>query len=227
MAGVPPCPLAPPRALVWFALFAALLGSRPARASSVTELVREAREQEAAHRDDLAARRYTEALSLDPTCEEAYLGLGELRARLGDAREAERVYSVALAHAPQLKLALVGRARARRALGQRDEAEEDLEAYVLAEGDPAVLRELAGWYGEDNRAAAELATWRRMLVIGVRAHDPTLARESMTMVRALQLLLGPADPVTGPLQPGISADRAGAPREFARRMIAVIARRGG
>src|ERR1700722_20974902 len=100
--------------------------ARGAHASSVTELVREARAHEAAHEDGLAARRYMEALALDPTCEEAYLGLGELRERTGEMREAERVYSVALAHAPQLKAALLGRARAERTLGARDEAEQDL-----------------------------------------------------------------------------------------------------
>src|ERR1700722_2711155 len=117
--------------------------ARGAHASSVTELVREARAHQAAHEDSLAARRYMEALSLDPTCEEAYLGLGEVRERNGEMREAERVYSVALAHVPQLKIALVGRARARRSLGARDDAEQDLEAYVMTDEDTAILRELA------------------------------------------------------------------------------------
>jgi hypothetical protein len=64
---------------------------RPAWASSALELVQSARAHERAHEEDLALRRYMEALSLDPTCEEAYLGLGSLRARRGDLRESERV----------------------------------------------------------------------------------------------------------------------------------------
>ena len=43
--------------------------------SSALELVRIAHAHEQANQDDLAVRRYMEALSLDPTCEEAYLGL--------------------------------------------------------------------------------------------------------------------------------------------------------
>src|SRR5262249_41928699 len=79
----------------------------PAATSSAAELVREARAHEAAREDELAIRRYSEALSIDPTYGDAYLGLGALRLRRGDAREAERVYSVALAHLPALTTALV------------------------------------------------------------------------------------------------------------------------
>jgi tetratricopeptide (TPR) repeat protein len=173
----------------------------------VTELVREAREHEAANRDDLAVRRYTEALALDPTYGDAYLGLGALRARRGDAREAERVYSVALAHVPTLRAALVGRAEARWALGFHDDAEQDMEDYVRGQDDPAALRELARWYGTDERVPAALAAWRRL-----RA----LEREARTMVRALQILVGEADPVIVPAEPTRT-----------RRGIAALARRGG
>src|SRR5262249_31673576 len=110
-------------------LFACVLAAalpRPARASSADELIREARAHEAAHKDELALRRYSEALALDPTLAEAYVGLGDLRARRGDTREAERVYSVALEHVPTLKIALAGRARARWALGLHEDAELDM-----------------------------------------------------------------------------------------------------
>src|SRR5262249_9043067 len=61
-----------------------LVSMKEARTSSTAlELVRLARSHEQAHQEDLALRRYMEALSLDPTCEEAYLGLGSLRARRG------------------------------------------------------------------------------------------------------------------------------------------------
>ena len=191
--------------------------STPALASSATELVRQAREHENAHEEDLAVRRYTEALGLDPTCEEAYLGLGDLRVRQGDPREAERVYTMALEHAPQLRSELKGRARARRAMGEATRAEQDLEAYVSTEEDPGALRELAGWYATEGRTAAQLAAWRRLLALSERSQDAALGREARTMVRALQILMGPADPVVSPPASG----------DFVRRTMASIARRGG
>jgi hypothetical protein len=180
------------------------------------ELVREARAHERNHAEELAIRRYTDALALDPTLGEAYLGLAELRARRGDVREAERVYSVALAHVPQLRLALVGRARARWALGWHGEAEQDLDAYASEADDAAALRELAGWYGEDGRLPAQLATWRRLLVVAGKNGDGALAKEARTMARALQIVLKEADPVAYP-----AAD------DEVRRALAAIARRGG
>ena len=206
------------RPLSFAACLAALLcaASPRAYASSVTELVREAREHEAANRDELAARRYTEALALDPTYGDAYLGLGALRARRGDAREAERVYSVALAHVPTLRAALVGRAEARWALGFHDDAEQDMEEYVRAQDDPAALRELARWYGTDERVPAALAAWRRLRALAPHAGDASLEREARTMVRALQILVGEADPVMVPAEP-----------TRIRRGIAALARRGG
>ncbi len=98
--------------LLALAVLVTVASPHVAAASSAEELVREARAHDAAHKEELALRRYTEALSLDPTLADAYLGLGELRARRGDAREAERVYSVAMEHVPGLRPALAGRARA-------------------------------------------------------------------------------------------------------------------
>jgi len=199
------------------AALAILLVAGPAAASSVTELVREAQDLEAAHQDDRAIRRYTEALGLDPTCAPAYLGLADLRARRGDTREAERVYSVALEHVPQLYAALVGRARVRHVLGAAREGDQDLEVYLNHEDDLAAMRELAGWYGDEGRLAAELATWRRLFVTAVRlSAGEAMIREARATVRALQLLVGTADPVASP--PSADALRQG---------IARIARRGG
>src|SRR4051812_10074949 len=108
--------------IAMMAVSASLHVAAPAAASSALELVRAARAHEAAHEEDVALRRYMEALSLDPTCEEAYLGLGSLRARRGDLREAERVYSVAIEHLPGLRSARLGRAYVRHALGAHVEA---------------------------------------------------------------------------------------------------------
>lgn len=209
------------RAPSWFraglavaAIAGLLVTAAPASASSALELVRIARAHEAAHEDDLALRRYTDALGLDPTCDEAYIGLGRLRARRGDLREAERVYSVALEHVPALRAARVGRAYVRRALGARTEAIDDL--LTGAEDDPAALRVLASWYGEEGQTPAQLAVWRRIVTRAETSHDAALLHEARTTVRALIILVGPADPAAYP-----AADD----RTF-RRFVALLARKG-
>jgi tetratricopeptide (TPR) repeat protein len=196
------------------ALLLVLLAAPSASASSATELVRAARAHENARQDDVAVRRYMEALALDATCEEAYLGLGALRARTGDLREAERVYSVALEHVPRLRAARVGRAHVRRAMGQRAEAIDDL--LFAAEDDVAPLRVLASWYGEDGQTPAQLATWRRIAARAEASQDLTLQTEARTMVRALVVLVGPADPAAAP------PDERGV-----RRLVATLAKKGG
>lgn len=165
-----------------------------ASASSALELVRIAKAHEHAHEEDIALRRYMEALALDPTCDEAYLGLGSLRARRGDLREAERVYTVALEHVPELTAARTARAYVRRALGLRSEAVGDLLAAAGPSEDPKVLRVLAAWYGEDGHIPAQLAVWRRIAARAESGDDAVLAHEAKTMVRALVILVGSADP---------------------------------
>ena len=204
-----------PRVASTVAMF--VLGVAPdASASSAQELVRSARALEQAHEEDLALRRYMDALSLDPTCEEAYLGLGSLRARRGDLRESERVYSVALEHVPGLRAARVGRAYVRRALGANAEAAEDLLAGL--EDEVAALRVLASWYAEDGQSPAQLAVWRRIAARAEATQRTALLHEARTMVRALLIVVGTADPAAAPPDDG--------ERGF-RRTVSVLARRGG
>lgn len=202
-------------ALGLLALAASLSVATPASGSSALELVRAARAHEAAREDDLAVRRYMEALSLDPTCEEAYLGLGSLRSRRGDLREAERVFSVAIEHLPGLRNARLGRAYVRRALGARAEAIDDL--LTGGDEDPATMRVLAGWYGEEGQTPAQLAVWRRLAARAETMPDAVLLHEARTMVRALLILIGPADPAATP-----ATDDRGI-----RRLVAALARKGG
>jgi tetratricopeptide (TPR) repeat protein len=180
--------------------------------ASGDELVRQARVHEAAREDDVAARRYMEALSLDPANEEAWLGLGALRLRIGEALEAGRVFDTALRRFPTMRRALLGRARSRWAQGRHAEAETDMWGYAVDAADADAFRELAGWYGADGRAPGQLATWRRLLAM---APDDAAAREARRMVRALVILVDGADPASSP------AD--GAP---VRRGLAAMARRG-
>ncbi|MEO8798570.1 MAG: tetratricopeptide repeat protein [Polyangiaceae bacterium] len=184
--------------------------------SSADELVREARAHEASHENELALRRYTEALALDPTATDAYLGLAALRLRLGQPREAATVYATALEHVPTLDAALAGRARARRAAGIRDLAALDLAAYAHKTGDTSAWRELAGWYEEDGLFAAELAVWRTLADRAARTDDATLAARAAKTIRALVALVKPVDPAAFP-----------ASSDPTRRALANIAKRGG
>jgi tetratricopeptide (TPR) repeat protein len=191
-------------------------GAASATASSALELVRSAHAHEQAHEDDLALRRYMEALALDPTCEEAYLGLGSLRARRGDAREAERVYSMALEHLPALRAARLGRAYVRRSLGANVEATEDL--LTGAEDDVAALRILASWHAEDGQRPAQLSVWRHIAALAEASQNAALLHEARTMVRALVIVVGTADPAAFPPD---ERDRG------VRRTISAVAKRGG
>jgi tetratricopeptide (TPR) repeat protein len=157
-----------------------------------------------------------EALSLDSTCADAYLGLGSLRARRGDLREAERVYSVALEHVPALREARLARAYVRRQLGARTEATDDLMAG--AESEAAALRVLASWHAEDGQTPAQLAVWRRLLARAEATQDNALLREARTMVRALVILVGTVDPAASP---------PGERDQGFRRTVSTLARRGG
>lgn len=205
------------RSLSVLAFALVMMASMPASASSALELVRIAKAHEVAHEEDVALRRYMEALSLDPTCDEAYLGLGGLRARRGDLREAERVYSVALEHVPQLTAARTARAYVRRALDMRGEAVEDLLAAAGPSEDPKMLRVLATWYAEDNQVPAQLAVWRRIAARAEATDDVVLAHEAKRMVRALVILVGPADPATSPADDRNAVRRAIAQTQSAAR----------
>jgi tetratricopeptide (TPR) repeat protein len=194
--------------------FAALLSASPATATdSGDELVRQARAHEALHEDDVAMRRYTEALTIDPVNEAAWLGLGALRLRMGEPAEAERVFDASMRRIPAFARAVQGRAHARWALGRHPEAENDLEAYVAAVADADALRELAGWYQADGRTPAQLGTWRKILAMS-EGDDAT--HEARRMVRALVILVGGADPASSP-----------AAVDATRKAMAAIAKRGG
>ncbi len=184
--------------------------------SSSDELVRQARAHEAAHEDDVAVRRYMEALELDVTTEDAWLGLGALRLRLGEPGEALRVYDACLVRLPALHRAVQGRAHALWALGRHVEAEATLDAYATLEGGAVALRELGTWYGSEGRTPAQLSVWRRMLRMAIDAGDDALEHEARRMVRALVILVDGADPAASP-----------AVQDATRRGMAAVARRGG
>jgi hypothetical protein len=169
---------------------------------------------EGAHDDAVAVRRYMEALAVDATCEDAYLGLGALRVRTGDLGEADRVYSMALEHLPGARAARLARAEVRHALGATGEATIDL--LTGAEDELVALKTLARWHAEDGQTPAQLSVWRLIAAKAEATERASALREARTMVRALVLLVGPADPAAAPPD-----DRG------VRRTIGLLARRGG
>lgn len=158
-----------------------------------------ARAREQSNDDDIAVRRYMEAVSLDPRCRDAYLGLAALRERQGDYLEAAKVYTVALANIPQFKEAFIGRAKMHHALHATWLAAEDIEKLVPY--DHSVLRTLADWHGEDGHLIAQLAVWRRILLFAREDDSPQLAAEAETWIRALEYAVKPVDPVRFPVNP--------------------------
>ena len=171
-----------------------------ARAGSCDDLVTAARSHESHGDNDVAIREYSDATSLDPSCAAAWLGLGALRSHMGDAAEAERVYTAALSHIPTLAAAIADRARTRWQLGRIEEAEDDMLHFAGASGSHdalTALEELASWYGAAQRAPAQLGVWRRILALAQTQQDPIEAR-ARVRVAALVILVATADPVTHP-----------------------------
>jgi hypothetical protein len=175
---------------------AAFLVAPAAHASAALELVAMARSHEAQHDDDIAARRYTEALALDASCEPAYIGLGALREKHGDVREAERVYTLALMHLPRSNDARMGRARVRWSMGFADLAARDVEE--VGADDPRALRQLALWYMTAAKMPAALAVWRAVAEHPKTTDDVDLKREAKAQIRALSLVVV-TDPVAHPI----------------------------
>jgi tetratricopeptide (TPR) repeat protein len=182
-------------------LVVALVSVDAIATSSADELVHQAQAHELAREPDVAARRYMEALSVDPSHAAAWLGLGALRLKLDDAAEAERVYNAALRHLPSLAPAMAGRARARWRLGQHRAAELDMETYAAGSDDADAVRELSSWYATDGRLPAQLALWRRRLASVAQRNDRNGVREARTIVLALMVLVDGADPVTRSIEP--------------------------
>lgn len=195
-------------------LFGLFFFSREALASSATELIASARRAEAAHDDDLAARRYAEALSLDSSDSDGWLALAALRLRQGDAREAERVYAACLTRLPGFLPARLAHAETLSSLGRRTEAVAEIEAVAVAQ--PRERRRIAKWYASDGQYPAALATWRVVLARAVDDGDAEMVREARSMVRALVLFAKPIDPAAFPS----STNRT-------RQMLGRIARNGG
>lgn len=196
------------------------LASEASPASSALMLVEQGKSREADGDELTALKRYGDALSLDGACEPAYLALGALRTKRGEASEAEEVYSQAIARVPASTDALVQRAHVRRLLAKLDLAADDVGHALLAIGatgtaqEIAALRELVAIKRAQHEPAAELPGWRRLLAIARGSGDASLASEASVQTRALGIFVGEVDPALG----GRSDE------DPARRSLASIAR---
>ncbi len=141
-----------------------------------------------------ALREYTECIAIDSTLGDAYLHLGALRERMGDAREAELVYSEAYRLGDARAAALLQRSHLYRSAGQSALALGDLEASVELDASPGALRELAQQYVEMEAWSAALATARRLASMAQESGDRAAFEAARLEVRALRVLAAEADP---------------------------------
>lgn len=141
-----------------------------------------------------ALREYTECIAIDSTLGDAYLHLGALRERMGDAREAELVYSEAYRLGDARAQALLQRSHLYRAAGQSALALSDLEASVELDASLSALRELAQQYVEMQAWSAALATARRLAALALESGDRAGFEAARLEVRALRVLAAEADP---------------------------------
>lgn len=186
------------RLCLWVGTLAASAAPRDARASSVDELIAIAERHAAQGEEAVALRRYADALEIDPTCEACYLGLGAVREKMGDLREADRVYTAGLLRRVPEAAILAARARVRWGMGLRELALADLEDSVLRAPEGEGLHRLLGYYGQLHASLAQLRVARQLLALGERRQDEAMVREASVIVKALVIVAGSADPVTHP-----------------------------
>lgn len=147
-------------------------------------------------RGDIAAalREYTECIAIDSTLGDAYLRLGALRERMGDAREAELVYSEAVRLADSRAQALLQRSRLQRAAGHSAQALSDLEASVELDASCEALAELGRAYVEAHAWSAALAAVRRLASSALESGDRAGLEAARLEARALRVLAAETDP---------------------------------
>lgn len=189
--------------------------------ASAKLLVAQGRERFAAGDDLTAMKRFFEAMEMDPSNADGYLGLAEVRVKRGELSEAEALDSLAIAHAPMSGRAWLARGRVRRRLAHRDAASVDLGVALAESVEPTplraeILRDITALERELGRPAAELGAWRMLRATAEALGDAETEKEASIQSRALGLYLGDLDP----------ARRRG-DADFVRGSIAVVARRRG
>src|SRR3954466_3072698 len=121
-----------PKVLLCAVLLVTSLGPRSGQADPLasgegaSELTRQGLEHAHEGNDDLAVRRFVEALSLEAHHGPAYLALAAARERAGDLEEAARTYDLAIEHVPGFAAAYRARAALRRRKGEQEGEIADL-----------------------------------------------------------------------------------------------------
>jgi tetratricopeptide (TPR) repeat protein len=181
------------------ALLAALTLQTPARASSIEVLVAMGQSAEREGRLDNAVTRYTEALTLDPTMDTAYVHLARTRRLLHQYEEALLVCDLLLRRYPNHTEGLLEKSRTLR-LTQRGTEADALLMQVVRDNSKssddrlAATKALSAEYGARSQRPAQLALWRylRFGAIGIQRETADYAD---SMIAALGLLSRDVDPV--------------------------------
>jgi tetratricopeptide (TPR) repeat protein len=191
--------------------------ARFAHASSVDFLIESGLRLERTGELDQAVARFSEALVLDASQESTYLHLARVRERLHQTREALQVYDVLLARKPESQGGHLGRARLNLAIGETVAGEAELCDLLAQPASTRVAAEtLSASLGSHGSRPAQLALWRRVRQLALRAGDASLERDSAIFVNALVVLVDPADPAAAPAGPA-PPFRRGVARTVARR----------
>jgi tetratricopeptide (TPR) repeat protein len=206
------------------AFVVASLTPSPSRAdptSSAKLLVAQGRERFTAGDDLTAMTRFFEAIEMDPSNVDGYLGLADVRLKRGELSEAESLDSLAISRAPTAAKAWLARGRVRRRLDRRDAASVDLGVALAESIEPTplraeILRDVASLERALGRPASELGAWRMLRATAEALGDEATAKEASIQSRALGLYLGDLDPA-----------RRREAGDFVRGSIAVVARRRG
>lgn len=211
----------PTYATAWMLLAAlALATPRPARADSrvswataqAAELVRQGDANAMRGDREVALQRYLAAINLDATYGPAYLALGRAHELGGDAREAERTYSLGIEHVTAFADGLVARGRLRVRAHRFAEAIADYDqAAELRPDDGSILEALEGALVGAGALPAALAVARRAELLAAARGDGRAVAASHVRAKALAMLVAEADPITaggaarGPLRRALAS----------------------
>jgi tetratricopeptide (TPR) repeat protein len=146
---------------------------------------------------DAALRSYLDAVSFDATYGPGYIALGEAYLARGDAREAERAFSMGIEHVTGFAEGLRARGKLRARLHRSADAIADFEAAESLRPEALdILRELTGAYIAAGALPAALAASRRRLAVAEAQGDKHAAGDARVEARALAGLVAEADPVS-------------------------------
>jgi tetratricopeptide (TPR) repeat protein len=195
------------RSAAWLIAVVGLTTARAARAEApapaeswatvrARDLTEQASTHRAAGRTELALKRYLEALEMDGTFGDAYLGLAALRESTGEIDEAERILLLALDRIPGFVTAQIARGDLlTRAKRFREATTILLAALPGAPDEAAVLERVVAVAPRAGLLPAALGAARRLAALARERGDTARAREAEITARALARLVGEADPV--------------------------------